>query len=234
MDRELAIKRLNKMRRVCDMEECNINCELCEEALDLAIEALGQTESEDERDFARLFNKSFWRMGMHDSNVRPRTMADTSTNEGDAESATTTDCISRRDALKPFCITSDGTRIPEVDCDNFPVEFSVKDIKRHLLSLPPVTPTVSEDFISREQVRAKLDYISYAEKDPISIAKRIVENAPSVTPTERTGEWIFNPKDAIDLMFTKPKCNKCGFESADGGNFCPNCGAKMKGGAENE
>lgn len=51
------------------------------------------------------------------------------------------DCISRRDALKPFCITSDGTRIPEVDCDNFPVEFSVKDIKRHLLSLPPVTPT---------------------------------------------------------------------------------------------
>ena len=44
MDRELAIERLNKMRWVCDMEECNINCELCGEALDLAIEALGQTE----------------------------------------------------------------------------------------------------------------------------------------------------------------------------------------------
>lgn len=47
-----------------------------------------------------------------------------------------------------------------------------------------------------------------------------------------TGEWIFNPKDAIDLMFTLPKCSKCEFESADGGNFCPNCGARMKGGAE--
>lgn len=46
---------------------------------------------------------------------------------------------------------------------------------------------------------------------------------------ERTGEWVFNPKDAIDLMFTKPKCSKCGFESADGGNYCPNCGAKMGG-----
>lgn len=45
-------------------------------------------------------------------------------------------------------------------------------------------------------------------------------------------EWIFNPKDAIELMFTKPKCSECGFESSDGGNFCPNCGAKMKGGAE--
>lgn len=46
------------------------------------------------------------------------------------------------------------------------------------------------------------------------------------------GEWIFNPTDAIDLMFAKPKCSKCGFESSDGGNFCPNCGARMKGGAE--
>lgn len=41
------------------------------------------------------------------------------------------------------------------------------------------------------------------------------------------GEWIFEPKDAIELMFTKPKCSECGFESADGGNFCSNCGADM-------
>ena len=46
------------------------------------------------------------------------------------------DLISRQDALKPFCISPDGTRIPEVDCDNFPVEFSVGFIKKHLLSLP--------------------------------------------------------------------------------------------------
>lgn len=46
-----------------------------------------------------------------------------------------------------------------------------------------------------------------------------------------TGKWTFEPKDAIELMFTKPKCSECGFESADGGNFCSNCGAKMyKGG----
>jgi len=46
------------------------------------------------------------------------------------------DLIRRQDALKPFCIAPDGTRIPEVDCDNFPVEFSVEFIKKHLLSLP--------------------------------------------------------------------------------------------------
>ena len=46
------------------------------------------------------------------------------------------DLISREDAIKPFCTAPDGTRIPEVDCDNFPVEFSVEFIKKHLLSLP--------------------------------------------------------------------------------------------------
>ena len=58
--------------------------------------------------------------------------------------------------------------------------------KRMIESLPTIE--VSEDCISREQVRAKLDYISYAEKDPISIAKRIVDNAPSVVPNRAEGD----------------------------------------------
>lgn len=43
----------------------------------------------------------------------------------------------------------------------------------------------------------------------------------------RHGHWIFNPKDAIEMMFTLPKCSECGAESPNGGNYCPNCGAKM-------
>ena len=71
--------------------------------------------------------------------------------------------------------------------------------------------------------------------DPIggfctSVNKSICEALHKVSRPK--GEWIFNPTDAIDLMFTKPKCSECGFESADGGNFCSNCGARMKGGAE--
>lgn len=61
----------------------------------------------------------------------------------------------------------------------------------------------------------------------------VLESLPSASDSRQRGEWIFEPKDAIELMFTKPKCSECGFESADGGNFCSNCGAKMyKGGAE--
>jgi hypothetical protein len=43
----------------------------------------------------------------------------------------------------------------------------------------------------------------------------------------RHGKWVFNPSDAFEAMFAKPKCSECGFESADGGNYCPNCGARM-------
>ena len=44
----------------------------------------------------------------------------------------------------------------------------------------------------------------------------------------KRGEWIYKPKDAIEMMFTLPKCSVCGHESSDATNFCPNCGAKME------
>lgn len=61
----------------------------------------------------------------------------------------------------------------------------------------------------------------------------IIENIEELLSAEpKTNKWIFNPKDAIESMFTLYKCPKCGFESADCGNFCPNCGKRMKGGEE--
>ena len=43
----------------------------------------------------------------------------------------------------------------------------------------------------------------------------------------KRGKWIYKPKDAIEMMFTLPKCSVCGHESSDANNYCPNCGAKM-------
>ena len=48
------------------------------------------------------------------------------------------------------------------------------------------------------------------------------------TQLPKRGEWIYKPKDAIEMMFTLPKCSVCGHESSDANNYCPNCGAKME------
>ena len=73
----------------------------------------------------------------------------------------------------------------------------------------------------------KQDGQDYLDERDIPLLDMAIEALSADRPM---GEWIFNPKDAIELMFTKPKCSECGFESSDGGNYCPNCGARMKGG----
>lgn len=88
------------------------------------------------------------------------------------------------------------------------------------------------DLISRQDVieLVKKSYydLSDGEEDMWAMVHD-VEQLPSAPDSRQRGEWIFEPKDAIELMFTKPKCSKCGFESADGGNFCSNCGTDMRG-----
>lgn len=46
------------------------------------------------------------------------------------------DLISRREFLKRFCVSKDGHRIPERDCDNFEVTVSIKDIKTIIKEQP--------------------------------------------------------------------------------------------------
>lgn len=55
-----------------------------------------------------------------------------------------------------------------------------------------------------------------------------MQNAMLAKQLPKQGEWIYKPKDAIEMMFTLPKCSVCGHESSDANNFCPNCGADMR------
>ena len=71
-------------------------------------------------------------------------------------------------------------------------------------------------------------------KLPQSCLDRITENMNILAAAcddknePKRGEWIYHPKDAIEMMFTLPKCSICGHESSDALNYCPNCGAKME------
>ena len=80
------------------------------------------------------------------------------------------------------------------------------------------------DLISRQNAIDAWDKLSKRGRMEFD---QVLMTLPSAEP--KVWRWIFNPKDAIELMFTLPKCSVCDFESADGGNFCSNCGAKMRG-----
>lgn len=51
------------------------------------------------------------------------------------------DAISRAGLLSRFTFEH-GDRIPEVDCDNFPVTVSIKDVKRIIMDAPTIPPPV--------------------------------------------------------------------------------------------
>ncbi len=59
-----------------------------------------------------------------------------------------------------------------------------------------------------------------------------VKQLPSVKPERKKGRWVY---DGIRGRFPACKCSICGhYENADwallqGTNFCPNCGADMRG-----
>ena len=60
-----------------------------------------------------------------------------------------------------------------------------------------------------------------------------ITELPSVRPERKKGEWIpqdFNKRNgfATTVVYYFPRCSVCG-ETANYTNYCPNCGADMKG-----
>lgn len=94
-------------------------------------------------------------------------------------------------------------------------EMTVDEAKRIFDTIIDVQPTVDIDAIT--EIHEKIGY-----------DKGFRDGYAQATSEVRRGHWIFNPKDAVELMFTLPKCSECGAESSDGGNYCPNCGADMR------
>lgn len=75
----------------------------------------------------------------------------------------------------------------------------------------------------------------------IGLNPEICVDAIKALPSEKTelknGKWI--PQDhnkktgcVTTLMFYYPKCSECGHTGEFGMNFCPQCGADMRGGQE--
>ena len=88
---------------------------------------------------------------------------------------------------------------------------------------------VSEDAISRRGIKIRLG--KRFSDDPsriMEIVKETVDDAPSVIPQPKEGEWIrqgISPHEGIQI------CSLCGamYDITAEFDNCPNCHAKMKG-----
>lgn len=73
-----------------------------------------------------------------------------------------------------------------------------------------------------------------------SVAAMLADSIPAadVAPVVR-GLWIHSRYEDCSEQFELVKCSQCNHEAyamalyVRGGNYCPNCGAKMDGGADN-
>lgn len=99
-----------------------------------------------------------------------------------------------------------------------------------------VTPAVSEDCISRKWLEEHKEVISYknewyeTEIDEF-VSWENIENAPSVVPSRAEGEWIMHVDDLFPCESTQ-ECSVCHSQHLICGNddnYCPYCGAYMKG-----
>ena len=96
-------------------------------------------------------------------------------------------------------------------------------------------------YIDKQKVKKKLQYIfkTYGVSD---VLRNKINKALDVSTVDvveiRHGEWIYECGETTwgETLFHE-HCSLCGWkchrlESRTPVNYCPNCGAKMKGGAE--
>lgn len=100
------------------------------------------------------------------------------------------------------------------------------------------------EYISRSYVRKmamlEMAYTMETETDS-AVVLRLIDDAPAadVAPV-RHGWWLHSHYEDCSEHFEIVKCSNCDFEAyamaffVRGGNYCPNCGARMDGARNGE
>lgn len=134
------------------------------------------------------------------------------------------DLISRQTAMYEFL-----AELARRERNNLLHTWTTADVKYFIAEILEQLPTVDADEFEWCTDCKEYDHDAHCCHRWTKVIRNTVNDlkAQGYEPV-RYGQWIFNPKDAIEMMFTLPKCSECGAESPNGGNYCPSCGAKMK------
>ena len=106
---------------------------------------------------------------------------------------------------------------------------------RHLLKILMELPSIqSEPSMEIQEILNYLDttlhpIISPEHWDVYSELYDMISTLSSVQPERKTGRWIDETFKPWGLVHHPYKCNQCGEHSEMDSDFCPNCGADMRG-----
>lgn len=122
--------------------------------------------------------------------------------------------------------------------ENVDMQIAMGFAKGIIHELPPVTPQPCGDAISRQAVLDTLTKTSGIRGD----ALKALYDLPSVTAHPKMGRWKAfthsayhgNDEDGEPIWreVTVYHCNLCNRRTVIRENYCPNCGAEMRGDAE--
>ena len=139
------------------------------------------------------------------------------------------DLISRIELLKRFCVTKDGHRIPERDCDNFEVTVSIKDVKT-IIKEQPTAYSVEKVVEKLEEIRANktCNKEKCDTKDICRIC--VVDDAIEIVNQGGVSDDVCEWKLASDGEFIQnPHTNRLYSNEPSMKNvYCNTCGKKIK------
>lgn len=71
-------------------------------------------------------------------------------------------------------------------------------------------------------------------KDGILAVLEMLKTQPTIEPDQKKGKWIVHPGGKfVGFPYMHYECDQCRDFEPEERNFCPNCGADMRGGEQN-
>ena len=133
------------------------------------------------------------------------------------------DLISRSELIKRFLVSKDGHRIPEMDCDNFEVTVSVKDVKT-IIKEQPTAYDIDKVVEELEKVKTINVDVGYG-----TIYKTIRKDTTiEIVKQGGVSDDVCECRLLNGHKFLHE--TSCGdvFDMQNGFKYCPFCGKKIK------